>query len=201
MCGITGWIDFKKNLENEGETLRKMTNTLEKRGPDDTNIWINRHVGFGHKRLIVVDPEGGRQPMKKNGKGAAYTICYNGELYNTEDIRKELLSKGYSFKGHSDTEVLLTAYIEWAEECVNHLNGIYAFAVWDERKDQVFIARDRLGVKPLFFAEKAGGIMFGSELKAILAHPDIKAELGREGLADIFGLGRCELLDQVYLKE
>ncbi|NHM31700.1 asparagine synthase (glutamine-hydrolyzing) [Neobacillus terrae] len=189
MCGITGWINYKKQMKKERDILEKMTETLEKRGPDDTNIWTEGFVGLGHKRLIVVDPEGGRQPMQKAGKGATYTICYNGELYNTEDIRKELLSKGYSFRGHSDTEVLLTAYIEWAEECVTHFNGIYAFAVWDEKKDHLFIARDRLGVKPLFFSEVSGGLIFGSELKAVLAHPEIRPALNREGIADVLGLG------------
>lgn len=189
MCGITGWVDFKKNIGLETDALLKMTDTLAKRGPDDTNVWTAAHVGFGHKRLVVVDPIGGRQPMRKGKDGNYYTICYNGELYNTEDIRKELLIKGYSFKGHSDTEVLLTAYIEWAENCVDHLNGIYAFAVWDESKEQLFIGRDRLGVKPLFLKEINCGIVFGSELKAILAHPEVKTEINREGLAEIFGLG------------
>ena len=118
---------------------------------------------------------------------ANYAICYNGELYNTEDIRKELLRRGYTFKGHSDTEVLLASYMEWKEECVDHLNGIYAFAVWDEQKEQVFIARDRLGVKPLFYKYDSGRLLFGSELKAILAHPDVKAEVTLEGLSEIFG--------------
>jgi asparagine synthase (glutamine-hydrolysing) len=189
MCGITGWVDYKKNIMLETASLSKMTETLAKRGPDDTNIWTATHVGFGHKRLAVVDLEGGKQPMSKEKDGFQYTICYNGELYNTEDIRKELLLIGYSFKGHSDTEVLLTAYIEWAEECINYLNGIYAFAVWDEKKDQLFIARDRLGVKPLFLKELYTGLLFGSELKAILAHPNVKAEVDREGLSEIFGLG------------
>ena len=150
-----------------------------------------RHMSaFGHKRLIVVDPEGGRQPMSKQKDWLSnYTICYNGELYNTEDIRKVLHTKGYSFKGHSDTEVLLTAYIEWAEECVNYLNGIYAFAIWDSKKEQLFIGRDRLGVKPLFFREHKKGFIFASETKAILAHPEVKTEIDHEGLAEIFGMG------------
>lgn len=189
MCGITGWIDYKRDLRKEKDTIEKMANTLRKRGPDQTNIWNDIHVGFGHKRLIVVDPEGGCQPMTKSKQGKDYIICYNGELYNTEDIRKVLLTKGYSFHGHSDTEVLLTAYIEWAEECVNYLNGIYAFAVWDTEKEKLFIGRDRLGVKPLFFSEHAGGILFASEIKAILAHPEIKTVLNYEGLAEVFGLG------------
>lgn len=190
MCGITGWVDFRCNLVDEKKIVSKMAETLTKRGPDDTNTWTTIHAAFGHKRLVVVDPEGGKQPMtrQKDDKGA-YTICYNGELYNTEDIRKELLQRGYSFKGHSDTEVLLTAYIEWEEQCVDYLNGIFAFAVWDESKQKLFIGRDRLGVKPLFYKEENGRLLFGSELKAILAHPDVKAEVGLDGLSEIFGLG------------
>ncbi|CUB51542.1 Asparagine synthetase [glutamine-hydrolyzing] 3 [Bacillus subtilis] len=189
MCGITGWVDYKRSLEGERDVVTKMAETLAKRGPDDNKVWIKGNVAFGHKRLIVVDPEGGKQPMTCLKDEANYAICYNGELYNTEDIRKELLRRGYTFKGHSDTEVLLASYIEWKEECVDHLNGIYAFAVWDEQKEQVFIARDRLGVKPLFYKYDSGRLLFGSELKAILAHPDVKAEVTLEGLSEIFGLG------------
>jgi asparagine synthase (glutamine-hydrolysing) len=189
MCGITGWVDFHQDIRKEKNLITKMAETLSKRGPDDTNVWTDTHVGFGHKRLVVVDPDGGKQPMTKEKLGTHYTLCYNGELYNTEDIRKELLLKGYSFKGHSDTEVLLTAYLEWQEKCVEFFNGIFAFAIWDESKQQLFIARDRLGVKPLFYAECGAGIVFGSEIKAILAHSGLKAEVDREGLSEIFGLG------------
>lgn len=189
MCGITGWIEFDRYIMNEQQILKNMTETLSKRGPDDSNIWANQHVGFGHKRLVVVDPEGGKQPMRRQKNGFEYVICYNGELYNTEDIRKELLLKGYSFEGHSDTEVLITAYMEWQEKCVDFLNGIYAFAIWDEAKQQIFAARDRLGVKPFFYSNQNGRFLFGSELKAILKHPDIKPVITREGLAEIFGLG------------
>jgi asparagine synthase (glutamine-hydrolysing) len=189
MCGITGWIDYTCNLNNEKEIVARMAETLSKRGPDDTNVWAVTHGAFGHKRLVVVDPEGGRQPMTRRKGTNTFTICYNGELYNTEDIRKELLQKGYTFQGHSDTEVLLTSYMEWKEKCVEHLNGIFAFAVWDSEKEAVFIARDRLGVKPLFYKEDFGRLLFGSELKAILAHPKVKAELTHEGLAEVFGLG------------
>jgi len=189
MCGITGWIDYKKDLRKESEVLSTMAETLAKRGPDDTNIWTQLHAGFGHKRLVVVDPLNGVQPMTKEKQGYHYTICYNGELYNTEDIRKELLIKGYSFQGHSDTEVLLTSYIEWGEECLSYLNGIFAFAVWDEKRHSLFIGRDRLGVKPLFYSEVGSSFIFGSEIKALLAHPGVKAELDREGLAEVFALG------------
>ncbi|WP_408010648.1 asparagine synthase (glutamine-hydrolyzing) [Pseudalkalibacillus sp. A8] len=189
MCGITGWINFKENLAKETTTIQKMASTLGKRGPDATANWTDPQVAFGHARLIVVDPAGGGQPMKKVQNSNHYTMVYNGELYNTEDIRKVLLSKGHQFDSHSDTEVLLSSYIEWGENCVDHLNGIFAFAIWDEKKKQVFMARDRLGVKPLFYSENGGSLLFGSELKAIIAHPLMKAEVDREGLQEIFGLG------------
>lgn len=189
MCGITGWVDFKKPLVREQSIMEKMTDTLSKRGPDDTNIWGKRHVLFGHKRLAVVDLEGGRQPMTRTHQGYDYTICYNGELYNTEDLRKELRRRGHQFKSHSDTEVLLHSYMEWKEECIDRLNGIFAFAVWDEKRDLLFAARDRLGVKPFFYTEQGSSFLFGSEIKAILAHPEVKAKVDRSGLAEIFGLG------------
>lgn len=189
MCGITGWVHFQKDLRAERNTVAKMTDTLAKRGPDDENVWSDTHASFGHRRLTVVDPIGGKQPMTKDHAGGVYTLCYNGELYNTEDLRKELLLKGYSFKGHSDTEVLLTSYIEWKEKCVELFNGIFAFAIWDSKEQKLFIGRDRLGVKPLFYAERNGGLIFGSELKALLAHPDVKAEISYEGLAEVFGVG------------
>ncbi len=189
MCGITGWVNFTDSIEKEHEIIKKMTRTLEKRGPDDENVWLQKHVAFGHRRLAVVDLEGGKQPMTRGESGNTYTISYNGELYNTEDIRKELLSRGHTFSSHSDTEVLLKAYMEWEEECLSHLNGIFAFAIWDEKKEKLFIARDRLGVKPLFFKRDEGALYFGSELKAILAHPKVKAELDYTGLAEVLGLG------------
>jgi asparagine synthase (glutamine-hydrolysing) len=189
MCGITGIVSWKNFVREEREILRKMTETLSLRGPDDTNIWFDTFVGFGHKRLAVVDLEGGKQPMQKKADGKTYTIVYNGELYNTEELRSELRKRGHTFTTTSDTEVLLTSYIEWKEDCVDHLNGIYAFGVWDDARQQLFMSRDRLGVKPLFFYEGEGRFLFGSEIKTILAHDDVKAEVDVEGLAEIFGLG------------
>ncbi|MEC5423030.1 asparagine synthase (glutamine-hydrolyzing) [Virgibacillus sp. C22-A2] len=189
MCGITGFIDWQRDVRAERSALKKMTDTLTLRGPDDSQIWFDQHVAFGHKRLAVIDLEGGKQPMSKEVNGITYTMVYNGELYNTEELRSELSSKGYQFNTTSDTEVLLIAYIEWQEDCVDYLNGIYAFAVWDERRQHIYMARDRLGVKPLFYYEDSGVFIFGSELKAILAHPDVKPEIDCSGLAEIFGLG------------
>ncbi|WP_186670461.1 asparagine synthase (glutamine-hydrolyzing) [Sporosarcina sp. BP05] len=189
MCGITGWIDWHQDLTQQVFIVEKMAKTLAKRGPDASNVWSSRHLLLGHTRLIVVDPAGGIQPMSIEKNNHTFTIVYNGELYNTEEIRKELLQRGYSFQSYSDTEVLLTAYIEWGENCVEHLNGIFAFAVWDQHREQLFMARDRLGVKPLFYREENGSLVFGSELKAILAHPKVKSEVDREGFQEVFGLG------------
>ncbi|WP_102347401.1 asparagine synthase (glutamine-hydrolyzing) [Bacillus sp. Marseille-P3661] len=189
MCGITGWIDWNRDLRSQRGIVKKMAETLNRRGPDDLNVWVREHAAFGHARLVVVDPEGGKQPMTRFRNNLPYTICYNGELYNTEDIRRELLKKGYTFHGHSDTEVLLTSYMEWKENCLQHLNGIFAFAVWDAAEDKLFIGRDRLGVKPLFYKQDGGRFLFGSELKALLAHPDVRTEITYDGLAEVFGLG------------
>lgn len=189
MCGITGWIDWGKDLSHEKQTIYKMAKSMEHRGPDDLNIWLSPRAAFGHARLVVVDPAGGRQPMLRRDRGRDYVLVYNGELYNTEEIRTELVKKGYDFKGHSDTEVLLTAYIEWGEDCLARFNGIFAFAIWDEGAEKLFAARDRLGVKPFFYSEKNGRLLFGSELKAILTHPEIEPAIDREGLSEVFGLG------------
>ncbi|RYL91491.1 asparagine synthase (glutamine-hydrolyzing) [Sporolactobacillus sp. THM19-2] len=189
MCGIAGWIDRRQDLRGEGKTIKKMTQTMKHRGPDDLNIWVSEKAALGHARLVVVDPAGGCQPMSKTVRDREYILVYNGELYNTEEIRQDLLKKGYQFKGHSDTEVLLTSYMEWQEDCLSRFNGIFAFAIWDRKKEKLFAARDRLGVKPFFYSENGGRFLFGSEPKAILAHPDVKPSIDREGLSEVFGLG------------
>jgi len=189
MCGIVGWFDAQRDLSMEKETIERMTNTLIKRGPDDSGIYTSRHLLLGHRRLIVVDPEGGVQPMTRQLGDHSYTIVYNGELYNTEDLRKTLKQKGYRFKSYSDTEVLLVSYIEWKTDCVLYLNGIYAFAIWDEHEKTLFLARDRLGVKPLFYIFKGTTFLFGSEIKALLAHPEVEPAVEEKGLMEVIGLG------------
>ena len=189
MCGIVGMVDFHKNIKKEEKTLTKMIKTLERRGPDSEGEYYSDNVLLGHRRLIVVDPAGGRQPMIKVVGGKKYIIVYNGELYNTEDLRKELLEENYTFEAYCDTEVLLTAYIAWGINVVNKLNGIFAFAIYDEDKKQVFLARDPMGVKPLFYSKKGSKLIFGSEIKTILAHPEVRAEIDRDGLTELFALG------------
>lgn len=189
MCGIAGWINWEQDLEQHKDLLRQMVKKLTPRGPDAEGFWVSRQAALGHRRLVVVDPEGGGQPMVRECQGETYCLIYNGELYNTEELRRELLNCGYSFQGHSDTEVLLVSFIQWGEQCVERFNGIYAFAVWRENQRELFMARDRLGVKPLFFTERNGGLLFASELKALLSHPAVPAELDAEGLAEVFALG------------
>lgn len=189
MCGIAGLVNFKENIIKDKYILDKMIKTLTKRGPDSQGTFISENVMLGHRRLIVVDPEGGIQPMTKITEGRKYTLVYNGELYNTDDLRNELKKKGYDFDSYSDTEVLLTSYLEWGKECVNKLIGIFAFAVYDEYKKEIFLVRDQMGVKPLFYTIVNNTVVFGSEIKTILAHPDVKAEIDRDGLTEMFGLG------------
>lgn len=192
MCGIAGWLDWKKDLRQEDAVriLQKMTETLTHRGPDAGGTWSAHHVGLGHRRLIVLDPRGGAQPMTCTHEGRTYTITYNGELYNYLELRSQLQVRGHQFATrNSDTEVLLHAYIEWGAACTDRLNGIFAFAIWDEHRQSLFLCRDRLGVKPLFYRQTPDGLMFASELKALLAHPEVPAQLDREGLGEIMVMG------------
>lgn len=189
MCGITGWIDWDRDLTRHRPTLEAMTATLANRGPDACGIHLTPQAGLGHRRLTVVDPEGGAQPMTRRLGDRSFTIVYNGELYNTPEVRQELEALGHTFMTRSDTEVLLMAFIEWGADCLARLNGIFAFAVWDEANQRLFMARDRMGVKPLFFAHRDRAFLFGSELKALLANPLVQPELDAEGLSEVFFLG------------
>ncbi|MGE4283490.1 MAG: asparagine synthase (glutamine-hydrolyzing), partial [Clostridia bacterium] len=189
MCGIAGWINWQGNLKEQQPILEAMGETLKYRGPDASGIWVSTNAGIVHRRLIVVDPQNGKQPMVRRWGEETYVITYNGELYNTPEIRDALISKGYTFGGYSDTEVLLLSYIEWGEECVDYLNGIYAFGVWTEGDQSLFMARDRMGVKPLFYTQRGASLIFASELKTLLVHPEVRPEIDAEGLAEIFLLG------------
>ncbi|MDQ7096370.1 asparagine synthase (glutamine-hydrolyzing) [Desulfosporosinus sp. PR] len=189
MCGIVGWIDWKRDLSSQKEVLGRMTETLTPRGPDADGYWLSPHAALGHRRLIVVDPEGGLQPMIRQRGEHTYTLIYNGELYNTQEVRSELLSRGYHFEGHSDTEAVLLSYMEWGPSCVDRLNGIFAFGIWDGQSQHLFAARDRLGVKPLFYSEQNGFLLFASELKALLKHPELPPLIGKNGLSEVFFIG------------
>ncbi|RNC28751.1 MAG: Asparagine synthetase [glutamine-hydrolyzing] 3 [Candidatus Dichloromethanomonas elyunquensis] len=186
MCGIVGWLNWNRDLSSSGKVIDGMVDTLIPRGPDARGQWFENHIALGHSRLAVVDIEGGKQPMTRTRAAGSCTITYNGELYNTEELRKELLLKGYAFQGHSDTEVLLLSYMEWGVDCVTKFNGIFAFGIWDSRNESLFLVRDRMGVKPLFYYPQTDSLIFASELKALLTHPQIPAEINAEGIAELF---------------
>ena len=212
MCGIAGWLDKYTDLSEQKTVIRHMVSSLKKRGPDEEGIFFgeHNHICLMHRRLTVIDPEGGQQPMSVTIANETYTIVYNGELYNTAEIRNELLKQNYQFVSHSDTEVLLKAYICWKENCVEKLNGIFAFAVYEHNSRKLFTARDRIGVKPFFYYEYPDGFLFASEIKALLQCPKVRAVVDEDGLNDIFfiGPGRsggqgifknvCELLPGEY---
>jgi asparagine synthase (glutamine-hydrolysing) len=182
MCGIAGWIDWQEDVSGKAPIIEAMIGRLSHRGPDAQNTWISRQAALAHHRLTVIDPHAGRQPMIYQAGEYTYVIVYNGELYNFRDLRLELMTRGHTFQSNSDTEVLLHTYLEWGEECPKHLNGIFAFGIWDESKQQLFLARDHIGVKPLFYVERGSSLLFASEIKALLAHPRVEAEVDADGL-------------------
>lgn len=190
MCGIAGQIEYAQDLRTQTETIVKMQAALRRRGPDQEGLFLAPHAQLAHTRLCVIDPVNGRQPMTARREGRTCTLVYNGELYNTEDLRRELAAAGWGFSGHSDTEVLLKSYLEWGEDCVERFNGIFAFAVWEAETETLFLARDRMGVKPLFFSlPPRGGLVFASELKALLKHPAVPAEIDEGGVAELVLIG------------
>jgi asparagine synthase (glutamine-hydrolysing) len=186
MCGIGGWIDGARDLARELSVLRRMQETLACRGPDDEGMFVAEGVALIHRRLAVLDLVGGHQPMVLGNPGERVVITYNGELYNLPELRAELAARGQRCQTTSDTEVLLRSYIAFGRRCVDHLNGIFAFAIWDERRQALFAARDRLGVKPFFYCLRQGGLLFGSELKTLVAHPLVRPAVDRDGLAEVF---------------
>ncbi len=188
MCGIAGEINFRTQINNE--IIREMSRALTPRGPDADGLFEHEHVCLAHRRLIVIDPENGFQPMTFGD----CTLVYNGELYNTAEIRDGLEKRGYRFLGHSDTEVVLKAYVEYGEKCLDMFNGIFAFAVWNKSEQTLFLARDRIGVKPLFYAETENGLVFASEIKALLKHPEVKPVITEEGAAQIMLVGPARIV-------
>ena len=187
MCGIGGFVDYERDARRGGPILHGMKRTLTPRGPDAEGTYFDEDAALVHRRLIVIDPEGGKQPMHSPDRNTI--IIYNGELYNTPELRTELMSRGHEFVGHSDTEVLLHAYLEWKTDAFARLNGIFAFAIWEKRERRLTLCRDRLGVKPLFFAPTRSGLTFGSTIDTVLCHPEIEPALDEDGLRTLLLLG------------
>ena len=184
MCGIAGIL----NLNGEPVSpvlLRRMTDVIAHRGPDGEGFYINKCLGFGHRRLAIIDTTpAGHQPMITGDE--RFVITYNGEIYNFQELRLKLETLGYQFRSKTDTEVVLHAYVEWGDECVKHFNGMFAFAIWDNLKQELFLARDRYGIKPFYYAYTDSTFLFASEQKAILSNTDIQRKIDLDALLEYF---------------
>jgi asparagine synthase (glutamine-hydrolysing) len=182
VCGIAGWLAFGRDLAGEQVAVEQMTATMRRRGPDGMGVWVGDHAVLGHHRLAVVDIPGGRQPMVAETASGPVVLVYSGEIYNYGELREELTGLGHRFATAGDTEVVLLGYLQWGDRVAERLNGMYAFAVWDSRTGKLVLIRDRLGVKPLFYYPTPDGLLFGSEAKAILAHPLAAPVVDLDGL-------------------
>lgn len=189
MCGIAGEISYSHSVIKNKNSFLKMQKVLAPRGPDQNGIYIKDNAALIHSRLCVIDIENGIQPMTTKYGENEYTLVYNGELYNTDEVRDELKLLNHKFIGHSDTEVVLKAFVEWKEKCVEKFNGIFAFAVWDEAEKRLFFARDRMGVKPLFYTIVNNSFIFGSEIKALLEHQYVEPIINENSIAEIMFIG------------
>lgn len=188
MCGITGIFHSRSRREPDRGLLERMNESQHHRGPDEGGLHLEPGLGLGHRRLSIIDLSSGQQPMAS--ADGAVVLVYNGEIYNFQDLTKELQALGHEFRTHCDTEVILHAWVAWGEACVERFRGMFAFALWDRNRECLFLARDRLGIKPLYYAWLADGqLIFGSELKALLAHPDLPREVEPRAVDDYFAYG------------
>lgn len=185
MCAIAGLIELKRSPA----VLERMIGTMLRRGPDDAGIWEAGPCCLLHTRLAVMDPAGGHQPMILDWAGEQYIIVYNGELYNTRELRHELIALGHHFRTTSDTEVVLTAWAQWGMDSLERFNGIFAFGIWEQKRQRMWLCRDRMGVKPLFYKLHDNGLLFASEIKTILTYPTVRPEVDSCGIAEIMLLG------------
>jgi asparagine synthase (glutamine-hydrolysing) len=184
---MVGWVGYDRDLLAHRAVVEAMTETMARRGPDDEGIWAGIHAILGHRRLSIIDLENGKQPMLSAAAPEA-VITYTGEVYNFRELRSDLLRRGHEFATRSDTEVVLRAYLEWGEEFAQRLVGMYAFAIWDTRTEELLLVRDRMGVKPLYYYPTCDGVLFASEPKGILNHPEARAVVDEDGLREIFSM-------------
>ncbi|MFF5477949.1 asparagine synthase (glutamine-hydrolyzing) [Streptomyces sp. NPDC012935] len=188
MCGITGWVSFHQDARSQTPVIEAMTAELTRRGLDAGGVWLGERAAIGHRRLAVIDLEGGVQPMTDRPNEPTTVLSHSGEIYNHHELRAELRGRGHVFGTRSDTEVVLRAYAEWGEAVAEHLDGMFAFAVWDERAERLLLVRDRLGVKPLYWAAVDGGVAFASEPKALFRHPELRPRVDADGLREAYSL-------------
>ena len=189
MCGFVGFANLKHNISSKRDILVDMTRTLSKRGPDEEDFYCAEHIQLGHRRLTIIDPENGHQPMQATYHNNTYTIVYNGQLYNAKEIREDLIQEGYTFNGYCDTEVILKAFIHYGSNIVKKFNGIFSFAIWNEKDQELFLARDHFGIKPLYYCIVDDNIIFASEVKAIIKHPLVELKLDSTGISELLGIG------------
>ena len=201
MCGIVGFVNYKKDIKNPISILNKMNNTLTNRGPDEEGKYISSPAYLAHKRLIVIDPVGGKQPMFATYDENEYSIVYNGQIYNTAELRNVLIENGFIFNTTSDTEVLLKAFIFYGYDVVKHLNGIFAFAIWNKNNEELFLARDHFGIKPLFYTIKNDNLIFASEIKALFEFPGIEKVVDQNGICELFGIGPAHTAGTTVFKD
>ena len=188
MCGIAGIFELRSLAPTNGVMLRRMTDSLTHRGPDESGFFEAQGVGLGHRRLSIIDLSGGQQPLFNEDRSVV--VVYNGEIYNFQELRQELKSRGHQFATSSDTEVIVHGWEEWGPAAVDRFRGMFAFALWDQRKETLFLARDRLGIKPLYYSLLPGGtFLFGSELKALRQHPELPRDLNPQAIEDYFAYG------------
>ena len=191
MCGICGWVDFEHDQRQRSGQLRAMTASMALRGPDDDGTWVSRDAAIGHRRLTVIDPVGGSQPMIHDDRRAGpVVLSYSGEVYNFRELRAELAGNGHMFRTESDTEVVLRTYLQWGDQAAQRLAGMFAYAIWDERIGRLTLVRDRLGIKPLYYQRLGAGLLFGSEPKAIFASGEVPAQVDADGLRELLSLIR-----------
>jgi len=197
MCGIAGFFstdrEYIKNIGQYGKILSEMREALIPRGPDSRGTLLYKNCGMAHTRLSIIDLRDGMQPMERKIAGYSYAIVYNGELYNTKELRDGLLAKGWQFQTTSDTEVILLSFLQYGSDFVEKLDGIFAFAIYDERHGKLLLYRDSFGIKPLFYTVRDGEILFASEPKALFAHPGCKPKVTMDGLREILGMGPARI--------
>lgn len=189
ICGIVGIVNYNKNIAKEKDTIVKMSSKLSKQGLAENSLFLDKHVGLAHKQLSVLNFNDEKQPITIKANDNIYTLVFDGKIYNISELRKELIEFGVSFSTHSDTEVLLKGYIYWGKNILNKLNGIFSFAIWDNNKEELFLARDHFGIKPLYYYLKDNNFIFSSEVKAILEHPEVETILDSDGIYELFGIG------------
>ena len=184
MCGIVGVISKKNSTTVDPQMIMDMCDVISHRGPDDHGVFVNENIGLGHRRLSIIDLESGHQPMLSQDQ--RHTIVFNGEIYNFQELKKNLQSRGVNFRTHSDTEVILELYRQYGNECTKLLNGIFAFCIYDKQTKEIFIARDHAGVKPLYYYNSCDYFIFSSEIKSILKSGLLKAECNLDRVSEYF---------------